>query len=117
MLGEMGLRTPMQGRWSPAGFPEYVFLDGVRFRKARWRQPYDGVVEQYRQDVPRMSAHLKVYADGRWEIDHVDEDNPDHGRPVEHFFNDHPVGKVVAVVGVVGLVVGGMAAVASALKA
>jgi hypothetical protein len=95
MLGEYWLEQPLVGRWALPNFPESVRVGRAIFRKAVWQQPYEGVVVQYRQDVERNSAHLKVYADGTFRVDHVDEDNPDHGRPVQHFFNDHPVGKAM----------------------
>jgi hypothetical protein len=85
------------GWWTLPNFPERVTMNARSFRKAWWRQPYDGVVEQYREEQTRNSMHLKVYGDGRWVVDHIDEDNPDLGRPVEHFFSDHPVGKFIKV--------------------
>lgn len=110
--GKVVLSLPVGGYWMLADFPDEVLVGGVRFRKAVWRQPYDDVVEQYREAAARDSAHLKVFADGTWVIDHVDADNPDMGRPVEHFFNDHPLGKllkVVAPAAVAGLLVYGLA--------
>jgi hypothetical protein len=91
--------------WTLPAFPERITLNGRSFRKAWWRQPYDGVVEQYREEQARNSMHLKVRNDGTWIVDHIDEDNPDLGRPIEHFFSDHPVGKFLKVavpVGVIG---------------
>lgn len=94
-IGELPMVPALGGWWTLPNFPERVSIQGRLFRRAGWRQPYEGVVEQYREEVPCNSRHLKVYSDGRWLVDHVDQDNPDLGRPVEHFFNDHPVGKVL----------------------
>lgn len=111
----------MRGHWNLPDFPDEVWLGDRLFRKAQWRQSYDGVLEQYREAVAQNSAHMKVYANGVWEIDHIDEDNPDMGRPVEHFFNDHPLGKflkaaaTVVVIGAGAALVG--AAVGSAVEA
>lgn len=93
--GELPLAPALEGWWTLPNFPERVWIDGRLFRRADWRQPYERVVEQYREDVPRDSMHLKVYSSGRWIVDHIDQDNPDLGRPLEHFFNDHPVGKTL----------------------
>jgi hypothetical protein len=85
---------------------------GARFNKARWKAPYDGVVEQYREAVPQNSMHLKVRADGTWILDHIDNDNPDMGREVQHFINDHPVGQFIkgaATVAAVGFLAVGVA--------
>jgi hypothetical protein len=108
--GVIWLKEPIWGRWPFRGFPDEVCVEGRLFRKARWKQPYDGVVEQYREAVQRKSMHLMVYADGSWAIRHSDGDNPDMGRPVEHLLNDHPVGAAVkgfvAIAGVLVLVAG-----------
>lgn len=89
------LNPPRTGWWPYTGYPEAVRIDGRVFRKAVLKQPYDGVVEQYREDVEKDSRHLKVYGNGTWSIDHIDEDNPDKGRAAQHFFNDHPLGALV----------------------
>ena len=102
---------PRSGFWTLDFFPERVFLDGVLFEKARWRQPYEGVVEQYREATERNSRHLKVYENGVWQIDHVDGENPDRGNPIKHFFEDHPYGGAAAV----GLVVLGLLYLANKL--
>jgi hypothetical protein len=106
---ELGMGVPIIGTWPWGDCPDAVLIHDRLFRKARWQQPYAGVVEQYREAVARNSAHMKVYADGTWVIDHVDQDNPDMGRPVEHFLNDHPLGKFAKVAALVGgaFVVGG----------
>jgi hypothetical protein len=99
------LNPPTTGHWSLTTFPEAIVIAGRRFRRAQWQQPYDGVVAQYREDVEHCSRHLKVYADGFWAIDHIDETNPDKGdyqQPVKHFFDDHPLGALA----IAGLVVG-----------
>jgi len=76
-----------------------------------FQQPYDGVIAQYREDIPQWSRHLKVKSDLTWEIYHVDEDNPDHGRLIEHGLNDTPTGRVVKTVAKGALAVGVGAAV------
>lgn len=101
----MRLAAPITGRWTFGGYPDVVLVAGHRFRRADWKQPYPDVVEQYREDVPRQSMHLMIYTDGHWAIEHVDDDNPDHGRVFEHFFNDHPVGRLLKGAGVIALLV------------
>ena len=115
-LGESNLSKPLSGYWSLPSFPDEILLGDRLFRKAKWRQEYEGVIEQYREAVVQDSGHMKVYANGVWEIDHVDEDNPDMGRPVEHFFNDHPVGKAIKVVGVFALAAAAVGIVAGAFS-
>lgn len=95
-------RRPVKGIWPFLGYPDAVRLDGHLFRRARFWQPYPGVVEQYREAVATNSCHLLVRADGTYEITHADGDNPDMGRPVEHLLNDHPIGGVIKVAAVVG---------------
>ncbi len=98
---------PMIERWElPEGeFPEAITIDGMQFHRAIRKQPYEGVIEQYREAVPKNSAHLFVTNDGHWIIDHIDEYNPDLGFPVRHFIVDHPRGGsvLVAGLGVLGL--------------
>jgi|GEM_PF-1947220 len=115
-LGESNLPERLSGHWPLNSFPDEVLVSGRLFRKAQWRQPYDGVVEQYREAALQNSAHMKVYGNGVWVIDHVDEDNPDLGRPIEHFFNDHPLGKAIKVVGIFALAFAAVGVVASALS-
>lgn len=99
-LSETPLRRPLAGRWQPAGFPDVVEVAQRPFRRAgAWQRPYPGVVAQYRETVPRHAMHLKVFADGTWTVDHLDDDNPDMGRAVAHFFHDHPAGKTLSVLG------------------
>ena len=106
-LGEAWLPQPIVGRWTPTGFPQHVVAAGRLFERARWQQPYPGVVEQYREVRPRNSAHLMVHADRTWRIDHIDEDNPDRGRVIEHGLNDTTLGKAIKAVAVGVVVVGG----------
>jgi hypothetical protein len=103
------LETPLYGDWSVPSFPDEVIIDGKLFNKAIRKQPYDGVIEQYREATPRESYHLLVLEDGHWIIDHVDDYNPDLGYPVRHFLIDHPVGKVLLFTGT-GLIGMGIAA-------
>jgi len=100
-LGEIWLPYPITGWWTLPDFPDRVRVGHRLFRRACWQRPYDGVVEQYREELAQNSMRLTVYPDGRWVIDHVDEDHPDLGRKVPHFFNDHPVGKFLKVAGAV----------------
>ena len=95
--GALPVSPALTGPWTLPNFPERVIVNGRSFRKAWWQQPYDGVLEQYREEQARNSMHLKVRSDGTWTVDHIDEDNPDLGRPIEHFFSDHPVGKFLKV--------------------
>jgi len=89
------LQRPIKDVWRFRGHPEAVRLHGRVFKKAKFKQPYDGIVEQYREAVATNSWHLSVCADGTYKIDHADGDNPDMGRPVEHLLNDHPIGDVI----------------------
>lgn len=99
----------LTGWWTPNGFPEEVFISvgytDRKFKRARWKQAYAGVVAQYREDVPRNSMHLFVRADGTFEINHLDADNPDHGRVVEHLMNDTAAGPIVASAALLGGIV------------
>lgn len=97
-IGEEPIAPALEGPWPYAGFPEQVQIMGRPFRRAQWRQPYEGVVEQYREDRPGHSMHLKVLSDGRWIVDHFDDHNPDSGSPVDHFLSDHPAGKFMKAV-------------------
>lgn len=99
------IAPPITGYWNLNDYPPSVRVNGRVFSKAVFEQTYDGVVAQYREDVERNSQHLKVFANGTWRIDHVDDNNPDRGRPIQHFFSDHPLGGVVAVGLAIGAVV------------
>lgn len=99
---------PIYGDWSVNDFPDRIEIDGQPFVRAIRKQPYSGVIEQYREEKPRDSMHLLVLDDGRWRIDHVDDYNPDMGHPVRHFLIDHPVGKVLLFTGA-GLITGAIA--------
>ena len=92
-LGDVSIDPPYTGEWSYQGAPDTVIVLGRGFRRAGWRASYRGVVDQYREMVPLDSAHLMVLDDGSWRIDHVDQYNPDAGRPIQHFLCDHPIGK------------------------
>jgi len=100
------IEPPLLGPWEYGlEFPGSFELEGKTFERAIRAQGYDGVIAQYREAVPRDSAHLLVLDDGNWIIDHVDEYNPDRGHPVRHWIVDHPAGKgsVIAAVGVLGI--------------
>ena len=57
--------------------------------RARWTWPfYRGVVGQYREAVAKNARHLFVFGDGHFEIDHIDEANPDQGALLGHFLQD-----------------------------
>jgi len=90
---------PIYGKWDWQDYPQAVTIDGLTFARAVRRQPYKGVIAQYRQAVPRDSLHLLVLEDGNWLIDHADEYNPDMGYPVRHFLIDHPAGKALILTG------------------
>jgi hypothetical protein len=95
-IGEIPLKPPVNGWWMLPDFPEWVFAEGRWFRRATWSNPfYAGVVAQYREPKPRDAMHLRVFNDWHYEIDHLDEDNPDRGRVVQHFFNDMAIGKFI----------------------
>jgi hypothetical protein len=106
-LGEAWVSQPIVGHWTPTGFPQRVVAAGRLFERARWQQPYPGVVEQYREVRPGNSAHLMVHADRTWRIDHIDEDNPDRGRVIEHGLNDTTVGKMIKAAAIGGAALGG----------
>lgn len=90
---------PTFGKWEWQDYPQAVTIDGLTFARAIRRQPYKGVIAQYRQAVSRDSLHLLVLEDGNWLIDHADEYNPDMGYPVRHFLLDHPAGKALILTG------------------
>lgn len=100
------VKPPITDVWEFDEPPEAVEIDGKVFHRAIRAQPYEGVILQYREAVPRNSAHLLVKQDGYWIIDHVDEYNPDMGHPLRHFVVDHPKGQgtLVAGAGVIGLI-------------
>lgn len=78
--------------------PDTIEHEGALYRRSRWRRSYPGVVEQYREAVPRDSRHLFVMEDGSRVVAHVDRFNPDMGSPLSHFLADHPLGRAVVVV-------------------
>lgn len=72
--------SPLTGRWPYPDFPQRVTLMGRPFLRSLWAwEFYDGVREQYREDVPTQSMHLMVRNDGCWEVSHKDAYNPDWG--------------------------------------
>lgn len=109
-VGFASLAEPLRGPWPFADFPQHVQLSGRSFtRSDKWAAPLPHVRKQYREDVDRNSMHLNVLDDGSWEIDHIDEANPERGLVLEHTFRDviHTGwGAALLTVGVVGLVAG-----------
>lgn len=103
------VEPPIIERWElPEGeFPDSIEIEGKTFHRAIRKQPYEGVIEQYREAVPRESMHLLITSDGNWVIDHVDEYNPDLGFPLRHFIVDHPRGGSLVVAGLGALGVAG----------
>jgi hypothetical protein len=100
------LDPPLSDTWMFGNdFPDTFEIEGHTFHRAIRQQPYEGVICQYREAVPRDSMHLLVMNDGSYVIDHVDHYNPDMGAPVRHFLIDHPAGKplLVAGVGILGV--------------
>src|SRR6185437_10076267 len=111
--GAISYQRPLHGPWTITvgfrlSFPNEVRVDAAFFRRAKWKEPKPGVVEQYREAVETNSRHLLTLEDGRWTIDHVDDVNPDMGdvtAPVRHFVADHPVGQgLLALAFVAGVV-------------
>lgn len=109
-VGFATLPEPLRGPWPHADYPERVTIGGRSFtRSDTWAAPLPGVVRQYREDVDRGSMHLYVRDDHTWEIDHVDEANPERGLVLEHAVKDviHTWwGAALLTVGVVGVVAG-----------
>jgi hypothetical protein len=95
-IGEVRV-GPFWGRWpTPGSYPDWIqFEDRLLQRMTFWALPYAGVVAQYRAPVDRWSLHLLVFEDGSWTADHLDEDNPARGRPLQHLLNDVPVGRAI----------------------
>lgn len=100
------LDPPVYGKWQEEDFPDLVEIEGFIFEKAIRKQPYEGVIEQYRQACDRDSMHLLVTEDGDYLIEHIDEYNPDRGFPLRHFIYDHPKGPgtLLAGAGVAGII-------------
>lgn len=109
-VGFAPLPETIAGRWPFEGFPEKVELLGRTFtRSIKWAYAYAGVAAQYREDVDHHSMHLMVFRDGRYEIDHVDDANPERGHVLEHALKDvsnTTGGAIVITVGVVALSAG-----------
>lgn len=109
-VGFASLPEPLRGAWTFDGFPLRVDIGGRSFvRSDTWAAPLPGVIRQYREDVDRHSMHLVVKDDGMWEIDHVDEANPERGLVLEHAFRDvvqTPIGALILAAGVIGVSAG-----------
>lgn len=88
-VGFATLPEPLRGPWPFVDYPPRVDIGGRHFtRSDTWAAPLPHVVKQYREDVDRGSMHLYVRDDHTWEIDHVDEANPERGLVLEHTFKD-----------------------------
>lgn len=109
--------NPVTGLWPWSHYPDVITWERRELRKAKLKQPYEGVVEQYRETVETDSHHLKVKDDGTWVVDHTDDANPDMDRVAEHFFRDVPLGQGIVVVGVAALFVGGAVLAVKAIGA
>ena len=109
-VGFAPLAEPLAGRWPFQGFPEQIQLLGRAFTRSRkFAFPYAGVVAQYREDRDHQSMHLMVFGDGRYEIDHIDDANPERGHVLEHALKDASNttgGAIVITLGVAGVVAG-----------
>lgn len=83
------LRQVERGRWPKGQLPAAALIGGRLYRRAKWSWPRKGVVAQYREARARLSRHLYVREDGTWEVNHVDEVNPDGpGGALAHFWRD-----------------------------
>lgn len=102
------LDPPIGGVWPFDDLPEAVEIDGQTFYRAIRKQPYEGVIEQYREALSRDAAHMFVKDDGSFIVHHIDEYNPDMGYPVRHFLIDHPVGRLLVLTGT-GIITMGIA--------
>lgn len=88
-VGFAPLPEKLEGSWTFPGYPEQIQLLGRSFsRSRRWAFPYAGVVAQYREDVDHHSMHVMVFGDGHYEIDHIDDANPERGLVLEHALKD-----------------------------
>lgn len=109
-VGFANLPTPLRGPWPFDDFPEHIEMAGRHFtRSDTWAAPLPHVRKQYREDVDRQSMHLEVFDNGTWEINHVDEANPERGLVLEHAVRDvihTPWGAALLTLGVVGIVAG-----------
>ena len=109
-VGFATLSEPLRGAWQFADYPARVELGGRSFvRSDTWAAPLPHVVRQYREDVDRHSMHLYVRDDHTWEIDHVDDANPERGLVLEHTFRDvvqTTWGAALLALGVVGVSAG-----------
>jgi len=112
-IGAIPINPRLSGRWNLPEFPDQVQCNNRLFqRSTTWAWPYPNVVAQYREAVDRDAMHMLIYADGHFEIDHLDEANPDRGLVLEHAVRDvaeTPVGRIVTTAAVVlGLVLAGL---------
>jgi hypothetical protein len=68
--------------------PAKVQLGGRVYRKSNWTWPRKGAVAQYREPLEMFSRHLIVFEDGHYEVDHLDDYNPDRGSVLGHLIAD-----------------------------
>jgi hypothetical protein len=105
-LGTIPVEPHVYGQWPFEGFPEQVVLNGRTFNLAKWSWPlYSGVQQQYREAVPTNSQHLMIYDDLSYDVQHMDEINPDAGNPLQHAVVDAP-GATSAAMAALGFALG-----------
>lgn len=107
-IGLVRLGETIIGEWPfPGQFPELVTIENIVYRRSdNWVFPYSSIVRQYRQDTDWNSAHLMVFDDGHFEIDHIDDANPEKGHVFEHAINDvasTPLGASIVAVLITGI--------------
>lgn len=101
----MWLSQPLTGWWSFDSYPPEILVYGQPFRRTAWANPLlDDVVVEYRQ-VGEPSAHMRVFKNGVWRIDHIDCRNPDEGSVVGHALADTSWGAPALALGVAALAV------------
>jgi hypothetical protein len=89
--GVIPINPPIVGRWNLDSYPSIIEYAGRRYeRQDVWAFPEPGVVAQYREMMCMNSRHMKVLADGRFVINHIDSANPACGPEyaVKHAVSD-----------------------------
>jgi hypothetical protein len=112
------LDPPIEGAWPYASFPDRVIVRGAAFARARWKQEREGVLEQYREEVPERSMHLFIFVDGNYRIEHVDDHNPDADpvRAARHFLSDYAPGRAARALGLAAILTLGAVVVGSVVR-